>query len=69
MWRFGQRERVLVDLVTTEGGQNALKNLERKATQADRMFDALVSHMRDALGVRRSSTFDLPMEVPSWLTS
>lgn len=68
-WRFGQQSPVTVDIVTTEGGQNALGNLERKAAQADAMFDALVAHMRHALAVRRSGSFDTSMEVPSWLTS
>jgi hypothetical protein len=68
-WRFGQKRSVLVDIVTTEGGANALKNLERKATQADRMFDALVEHMRDAQSVRRAESYDVPVEVPAWLAS
>lgn len=68
-WRFGQTEPVTVDIVTTEGGANALKNLERKATQADRMFDALVLHMQDALGIRRGDPFVTPVEVPAWLAS
>lgn len=66
-WRFGQQHAVRVDIVTTEGGQNALKNLERKAAQADAMFAALVEHMQDALSIRRSNPFDKPMEVPAWL--
>jgi hypothetical protein len=66
-WRFGQTRPVLVDLVVTEGGRRALENLERKAAQADRMFDALVRHMRDALEIRRSDPFETTVEVPSWL--
>jgi hypothetical protein len=68
-WRFGQEHPVRVDIVTTEGGANALKNLERKAAQADAMFDALVAHMQDALSIRRSNPFTTPMEVPAWLAS
>lgn len=68
-WRFGQRHPVQVDIVTTEGGANALASLERKAKQADAMFDALVLHMRDALSIRRSDPFNASMEVPAWLAS
>lgn len=68
MWRFGQREPVVVDIVTTEGGRNALENLQRKADQADRMFDALVSHMGDALAIRRTNDYPTPVEVPAWLS-
>jgi Helicase conserved C-terminal domain len=67
-WRFGQKRPVTVDIVTTEGGMNALKNLERKAAQADRMFDALVAHMRDALNIRRTDDYTADVEVPAWLS-
>jgi hypothetical protein len=67
-WRFGQKHPVTVDIVTTEGGAGTLRNLERKAALADRMFDSLVEHMRDALSIRRSNPFDTRMEVPAWLT-
>jgi hypothetical protein len=68
-WRFGQTNPVTVDLVSTEGGANALKNLRRKSDQADRMFESLVTHMRDALAIDRSFHFDIPTEVPAWATS
>jgi hypothetical protein len=68
-WRFGQNRPVLVDLVTTEGGTNALVNLQRKAKQAERMFDALIAHMNDALTIRRDQTYDREAKVPAWLTS
>ena len=67
MWRFGQTRPVVVDIVTTEGSKAALANLRRKADQADRMFEALVRHMRDAQGVSRAS-FTERAEAPSWLT-
>lgn len=66
-WRFGQKRPVVVDVVTTRGGANALRNLERKAAQADRMFDALVRYMRDALSVKRGAEYATPVAVPSWL--
>jgi len=65
-WRFGQTRPVYVDVVTTEGGINALKNLTRKAGQADRMFESLVAHMRDALAIDRSTNYDTEVEVPAW---
>ena len=67
-WRFGQQKTVRVDVVTTQAGRGALNNLKRKAEQADRMFAALISHMRDGLAVRRDD-FDLAVEVPPWLRS
>lgn len=68
-WRFGQTRPVYVDLVTTEGGINALKNLRRKSDQADKMFDHLVAHMLEAVAIDRSLHFDKPVEVPEWATS
>jgi len=67
-WRFGQQQPVTVAVVTTKGGRNALTNLQRKAEQADRMFDSLVTFMRDAMSVTGGHTFDQAMEVPAWLT-
>jgi hypothetical protein len=67
-WRFGQKRPVVVDIVTTDGGINALKNLQRKAAQADQMFTELVTHMRDEMHIQRTSEFPLPVEVPACMT-
>lgn len=66
-WRFGQTRPVHVDVVTTEGEQSVLKNLQRKAQQADKMFDALVEHMNAAVKVDRGIKFTQREELPSWL--
>lgn len=66
-WRFGQQRPVHVDIVTTEGEQGVLKNLQRKAAQADRMFANLVAEMTHAMFVSRVSTFPQSEELPSWL--
>lgn len=68
-WRFGQTRPVTVDIVGTVGSKPILDNLKRKSDQADRMFSELVSHMRDALSVARSDTYNTDVEVPSWLVS
>ena len=68
MWRFGQTQPVQVDVITTPGGHNVLRNLQRKADQADAMFTALVAHMNDARAIT-SHTYETPVEVPSWLAS
>jgi hypothetical protein len=67
-WRFGQQRSVTIDIVTTEGGINALKNLQRKAKQADAMFETLVAHMMDAIEIDRTAVYDQPVEVPDWAT-
>lgn len=68
-WRFGQQRPVTVDLITTTGGANALANMQRKATQADAMFDALIAHMNRSATVSRDRRFETEIEVPRWLAA
>jgi hypothetical protein len=66
-WRFGQKRPVNVDIVTTEGERGVLKNLQRKATQAEDMFANLVAEMNSSMAIARASSFTKKQEVPSWL--
>ena len=66
-WRFGQKRPVVVDVVTTEGEQEVLKNLQRKAAQADKMFSNLVTQMRMGQKLSGARAFSQQTQVPSWL--
>jgi hypothetical protein len=66
-WRFGQLRPVQVDIITTEGERGVMKNLQRKAQQADTMFSHLVAEMNQALGINRVNNMTKRIEVPSWL--
>ncbi len=66
-WRFGQRREVTVDMVTTDGQQNVLRNMQRKADAASRMFEQLVALMREELHVTKTTGYTKNEEVPSWL--
>lgn len=66
-WRFGQKNAVKVDIVTTEGERGVMRNLQRKADQADEMFSRLVSEMNNAQAVVKSQRGTKQMEVPAWL--
>ena len=66
-WRFGQTRPVTVDIVTTEGEHGVLKNMQRKAAQAERMFANLVAEMNGAIAVDRASNFTKKQELPQWL--
>lgn len=66
-WRFGQMRPVKVDIVTTEGEQNVMKNLQRKALAADKMFDNLVCEMHAAMSIERDNRFNKMEMMPSWL--
>lgn len=65
-WRFGQRLPVTVDMITTEGEKSVLKNLQRKAVAADKMFAGLVAHMNEAQGMGRSVPLGDGIKLPEW---
>ncbi len=66
-WRFGQKNPVTVDMVTTDGQQNVLRNMERKADAAAEMFSQLVALMRDELQIRKTTGYTKKEEIPAWL--
>lgn len=67
-WRFGQKNPVHVDIVTTEGELGVLANLQRKAEAADRMFASIVALMNQGLAIKRDRSLgDKAEEIPSWL--
>lgn len=66
-WRFGQKNPVDVDIITTEGELGVLKNLQRKAIAADKMFSQLVAEMNNELKIDRIECFKNKMEIPRWL--
>lgn len=67
-WRYGQTSNVEVDVISTEGTSRVLANLERKAEQADQMFESLTAHMRDAVHIDRTINHTTPVEVPAWVS-
>lgn len=66
-WRFGQKNPVHVDIITTEGEIQVLKNLQRKAKAADNMFSNLVGYMNDSLHIDRGQSFFEKERIPAWL--
>lgn len=66
-WRFGQKRPVTVDVVHTEGQRKVLENLQRKAGQAEAMFENLVSEMNNAIAISRAVDRNEPVGVPAWL--
>ena len=66
-WRFGQKNEVTVDVVSTEGQRGVLENLKRKTDAAERMFEHLVALMRDELKITRQDNYTKKVEAPSWL--
>lgn len=66
-WRFGQKNPVTVDMITTDGQNNVLKNLQAKAKKADEMFDYLISLMRNELVLEKRDAFTQHTVIPQWL--
>jgi hypothetical protein len=66
-WRFGQKNPVTVDMITTDGQENVLANLQRKANQASEMFDQLVGMMWKELKIEKKDEYTKKQEKPSWL--
>lgn len=65
--RFGQKEPVFIDMITSEGERDVLKNLERKREQAEKLFDSLVSYMSDSLSIRETRDHNSEIKIPAWL--
>jgi len=66
-WRFGQKDTVVVDVITTAGEQRVLDNLQHKSKKADEMFDRLVYFMREGQAINRDKGFKEMEVLPSWL--
>jgi hypothetical protein len=66
-WRFGQTRPVTVDHVISEGEARVLANLRRKQEAAEKMYESINGHMRDALGISGAREYTKTEEVPPWL--
>lgn len=66
-WRFGQKRPVHVDTVTTDGERGIVKNMQRKASQADKMFENLVAEMNQSMSIERINNLKNREAIPSWL--
>lgn len=65
-WRFGQRKPVIIERVFTRGDRNSIRNLVRKASQADEMFTKIVREMNNSLVVDNRQEFKERTERPLW---
>lgn len=66
-WRFGQKNPVQVDVITSPGEKGVLDNLLSKQIKADKMFANLTAEMNRAVGIEKKNTHTKKVEVPSWL--
>lgn len=76
-WRFGQKEKVFVHIVTSEAEGAVKQNIDRKEQQAERMTAEMVRHTKDILEqeirgtVKISISYNpqIEMIVPEWVRS
>ena len=66
-WRFGQKNDVRIDIITTPGLSYVLANLKRKAQDAEKMFVELIKNMNDSIKIDRSKKFDKKGRLPVWM--
>ncbi len=64
-WRFGQKNPVGIDIISSEGEQYVRDNMKRKAKAADEMFGQLVANMNDSLELK-TEPFTQPITIPTW---
>lgn len=76
-WRFGQKNKVFVHIVTSDAEGAVKQNIDRKEQQAERMTAEMVRHTKDILEqeirgtVKISNSYDpqIEMIVPDWIRS
>ena len=66
-YRFGQKRKVYIDMVTTEGEAIVYKNVKRKAKQADQMFTQLVKYMNDYHEIKAKAHNNYKINLPQWI--
>ena len=66
-YRFGQKNPVTLDIVSTEGEIGVRNNMLRKKQQAERMFEELVKHMNAAQRIERPNMHTNAMTLPEWI--
>lgn len=66
-WRFGQKNPVTVEIVTTEGERDVMRNLQRKSDAAEAMFESLVAEMNSELNIKRDVEFAASAQIPTWM--
>ena len=66
-WRFGQKRPVELDVIASEGEAGVISNMLRKAANADKMFELMVSCMNESQKINNVNKHVVKMELPSWL--
>ena len=66
-WRFGRKDPVRVDIITTEGEAGVTENLQKKQEKANVMYANLVAEMSNSLRLTMNDKHVKEIEVPEWV--
>lgn len=67
-WRYGQKNNVNVDIVSSEGEVNVIKNLRSKAKKSDIMFDNMIKHANNELDMTSLlDDINKTITTPTWI--
>lgn len=66
-WRFGQMRPVKIDVISTEGQSRVLANLQKKASDAEKMFESIIANMRNELKIGPREEPSKEIEIPEWM--
>lgn len=66
-WRYGQKNPVRIDMITSEGEARVMSNLRRKAAQSDEMFRQLIGFMNDELKIEKREVNATKIQTPAWI--
>jgi superfamily II DNA or RNA helicase len=66
-WRYGQKRKVNIDIVTTMGESGVMENVKRKARDAEKMYSLLVKYMNDELNIKKQNKQFSKTELPKWM--
>jgi len=66
-WRFGQKQPVKIDVISSEGEAGVLSNMNRKAAQSEQMFARLVELINNELRIEKTNKHTNNQELPTWL--
>jgi SNF2 family DNA or RNA helicase len=65
-WRFGQKNKVIVDNIIPECDRYIFKNLERKKKAAEVMFERLLQYMND-INFKEKTELNNKIKLPKWI--
>jgi hypothetical protein len=66
-WRFGQKNPVRIDVISSAGESGVLNNMKRKADQSDAMFAQMVKLINHEIKIEKHKPHTKEAIVPDWI--